>query len=80
MTREKKKVAKKAGVAPDLREKKLQEGKGPMRANCEKRKGLTLSHLGDLIRSQPGRGGIRLPPPPPVALLSLTQAKPNLVW
>ena len=30
MTREKKQVAKKASIAPDLREKKLQVGKGPM--------------------------------------------------
>ena len=30
LTREKKKVAKKARLAPDLRQKKLQVGKGPM--------------------------------------------------
>ena len=37
---------------------------------------LTLSHLGDLIHSQPGGGRIS---PPSVSLLSLTQIKPNLV-
>ena len=40
-------------------------------------KNLTLSHLGDLIHSQPGGDGIR---PPSVTLLSLIQIKPNLLW
>ena len=40
---------------------------------------LTLSHLGDLIHSQPGGGGGRIPPPS-VTLLSLIQIEPNLVW
>ena len=44
-------------------------------------KEFTLSHLGDLIRSQPGAGdGIRPPPPPPVTFLSLIQIKLNLLW
>ena len=40
---------------------------------------LTLSHLGNLIHSQPSPP----PPPPPPSLrtlLSLTQIKPKLVW
>ena len=37
---------------------------------------LTLSHLGDLIHSQPGGGRI---PPRSITLLSLIQIKPNLV-
>ena len=37
---------------------------------------LTLSHLGDLIHSQPGADSA----PPPVILLSLIQIKPNLLW
>ena len=38
---------------------------------------LTLSHLGDLIHSQPGGDSA---PPPPVTLVSFIQIKPNLVW
>ena len=37
----------------------------------------TLSHLGDLIHSQPG---IPPPPPPSVTLFLLIPIKPNLVW
>ena len=35
MTREKKKVARKAKLAPDLREKKLQVGRRPNAGNAE---------------------------------------------
>ena len=39
MTREKKKVAEKAKLEPDLREKKLQIGKGPSKAIFERSEG-----------------------------------------
>ena len=56
MTREKKKVAKKARLAPDLREKKLQMGKRPNAGNAEqivkKRKGLKQPRAKPSLKDQ----------------------------